>query len=47
MSTETIAEQVRRVTELTTKSPVQQFGDMSFISEPIGDFQGILEPTSQ
>merc|ERR1712084_147845 len=35
LSTETIAEQVKRVTKRTTKSPVQTFGDRSFIGETI------------
>ena len=42
-SVETLATQHTTVTEKTTRSPVQIFGDESFMSEPIGDFQGTTE----
>ena len=40
VTTETIAEQWNTVTQLTTRSPVQQFGTTAFDGEPIGNFQG-------
>ena len=45
-SVETLATQHTTVTEKTTRSPVQIFGDQSFMSEPIGDFQGTTEEMS-
>eukprot|EP00419_Tripos_fusus_P065470 CAMPEP_0172930270 /NCGR_PEP_ID=MMETSP1075-20121228/218903_1 /TAXON_ID=2916 /ORGANISM="Ceratium fusus, Strain PA161109" /LENGTH=482 /DNA_ID=CAMNT_0013791579 /DNA_START=126 /DNA_END=1571 /DNA_ORIENTATION=- len=39
MSMESIAEQVKRVTKRTFKSHVSTFGDVSFESEPIGNFE--------
>merc|ERR1711948_157583 len=40
IGTETIAQQVAKVTAAVTKSHVQQYGVKTFDSEPIGDFQG-------
>ena len=37
---ETLSQQASTVTDLTTRSPVQQFGASSFLDEPVGDFQG-------
>ena len=42
-SVETLSTQAGTVTELTTRSPVQQFGATSWLDEPIGDFQGVCE----
>jgi legumain len=39
LSSETLAEQISRVTKRTNKSHVEVFGDKSFINEPIGDFE--------
>lgn len=46
VSLETLQTQQTTVTDLTTKSPVCTFGDFSFLSEPIGDFQGVVAETS-
>jgi len=43
VSVETLATQTATVKELTTKSPVMVFGDLTFTSEAIGDFQGTTE----
>jgi len=45
--TETLQTQHDNVVATTTKSPVQKFGDFDFMSEPIGDFEGILTPNSK
>lgn len=37
---ETLLEQYNAVRDLTTKSPVLQWGDMSFESDSIGEFEG-------
>lgn len=42
LATESIKEQVQRVTTRTTKSHVMTFGDHSFEDEPIGDFERTL-----
>jgi legumain len=47
MGTETLDTQYHTVLTETTKSPVEIFGDLSFKSYPIGDFEGILTPNSQ
>ena len=39
-SVETLSQQYETVKTKTTMSPVCQFGDLSFLSEPIGDFEG-------
>ena len=39
-SIETLAQQQATIIAKTTASPVQKFGDQSFLSEPIGDFEG-------
>lgn len=39
-TTETLSQQYQTVKTKTTMSPVQQFGDLSFLDEPIGDFEG-------
>ena len=46
VNTETLQTQHDTVVELTTKSPVCEFGDFSFMSEPIGDFEGTTESAS-
>lgn len=43
VATETLKTQQATVIEKTTRSPVQVFGNTSFLSEPIGDFQGTCE----
>merc|ERR1719389_374753 len=43
VQTETVATQMSTVQQLTTRSPVQWFGDSSFTNLPIGDFQGDYE----
>ena len=43
VSTETLLTQQATVTKLTDRSPVCVFGNTSFLSEPIGDFQGTCE----
>lgn len=40
ISSETLEQQYETVLAKTTASPVQKFGDFSFMSEPIGDFEG-------
>ena len=40
LTIETLEEQFTTVKTKTTKSPVMRFGDTSFTSEPIGDFEG-------
>ena len=40
VSVETLQQQFDTVKTKTTKSPVMKFGDFSFMSEPIGDFEG-------
>ena len=45
VSVETIQVQHDTVKTLTNMSPVCEFGDMSFKSEVIGDFEGTLSPT--
>ena len=47
ISTETLATQQATVIKETTASPVQVFGDQSFLSEPIGDFEGALDEVAQ
>jgi len=39
---ETLLEQYNTVKTLTTKSPVLQWGDMSFENDSIGEFEGDL-----
>ena len=46
VASETLSTQQANVKAKTTMSPVQHFGDTSFLSEPIGDFQSTLEPSS-
>ena len=46
VASETLSTQHDNVKAKTTMSPVQVFGDQSFLSEPIGDFQSTLEPSS-
>jgi len=43
LTTETLKEQIARVTQLTNKSHVEVFGDKSFESEPIGNFETGLQ----
>jgi len=43
VATESLQTQQTTVIEKTTRSPVQVFGNTSFLSEPIGDFQGTCE----
>lgn len=40
VSVETLQEQFDTVVKETTASPAMKFGDFSFMSEPIGDFEG-------
>ena len=40
MDSETLEDQFNTVRTETTRSPVQKFGDFTFMSEPIGDFEG-------
>jgi legumain len=40
ISVETLEQQYETVKAKTTASPVLKFGDFSFMSEPIGDFEG-------
>merc|ERR1712151_1416738 len=40
ISSETVGQQVSKVVKAVTKSHVQQYGVVTFDSEPIGDFQG-------
>jgi len=42
ISVETLAQQYETVKKRTTASPVQQFGDLTFLDEPIGDFEGTI-----
>jgi len=42
ISSETLEQQYETVLAKTTASPVQKFGDFSFMSEPIGDFEGSI-----
>ena len=42
-SVETLSQQYETVKTKTTMSPVCQFGDLSFLSEPIGDFEGTCD----
>ena len=44
VASETLGTQHANVKAKTTLSPVQVFGDLSFLDEPIGDFQSTLEP---
>ena len=46
VTTETLATQVDTVTKLTTRSPVQQFGNKSFLNEVTGNFQGDFEASN-
>jgi legumain len=43
LSSETLAEQIDRVTKRTNESHVETFGDKSFINEPIGNFENKLQ----
>lgn len=43
VSVETLQEQFDTVLKETTASPVMKFGDFSFMSEPIGDFEGTVD----
>ena len=43
---ETLADQFTNVQNLTTASPVMKFGDFSFMSEPVADFEGINHGTA-
>ena len=43
LSTESLATQYATVQAKTTKSPTQQFGDLTWLQEPVGDFQGTCE----
>jgi legumain len=43
LSSETLAQQIDRVTKRTNKSHVESFGDKSFINEPIGNFEHKLQ----
>merc|ERR1712066_911879 len=43
LATETLKEQIARVTQLTNKSHVEAFGDKSFESEPLGNFETALQ----
>lgn len=40
VSIETLSQQYDTVKAKTTLSPVLKFGDLSFMDEPIGDFEG-------
>ena len=44
--TETLGNQYAVVKEKTTRSPVLKFGDFSFDSEPIGEFEGVVEDSA-
>jgi len=46
LSVETLKQQYETVKEKTTASPVQQFGNLSWLDEPVGDFQGICEDST-
>ena len=46
VASETLSTQHANVKAKTNMSPVQVFGDQSFLSEPIGDFQSTLEPNA-
>lgn len=46
VASETLSTQQVNVKAKTSMSPVQVFGDQSFLNEPIGDFQSTLEPNS-
>ena len=43
VSVETLEQQYETVVTKTTKSSVQKFGDFTFMSEPIGDFEGTCD----
>ena len=43
VSVETLNDQFETVLTLTTASPVMKFGDFSFMTEPIGDFEGTCD----
>ena len=43
VSIETLKEQFDTVVEKTDRSPVMKFGDFTFMSEAIGDFEGTTE----
>jgi len=45
IKTETLQEQFKNVKKLTTKSPVLQWGQTNFTSEPIADFQSNSDAT--
>ena len=47
ISTETLQTQQTTVISKTSASPVQTFGDFSFLDEAIGDFEGDLDNISQ
>ena len=40
VSVETLSQQYETVKQKTYLSPVEKFGDLSFMDEPIGDFEG-------
>lgn len=46
MNSETLEQQFQKVKTETTKSHVSRYGDTSFTSEPIGDFEGVVSVTS-
>ena len=43
LNVETLAEQAATVKRETTMSPVQQLGNLSWLNEPVGVFQGVCE----
>lgn len=46
LTQETLDAQYQTVKTETTMSPVCQFGDLTWLSEPVGDFQGVDDSTS-
>ena len=46
VSVETLQQQYETVLEKTTASPVLKFGDFDFMSDPIGEFEGITDDSS-
>ena len=46
MDSETLATQYQTVKTKTTRSPVLQFGDLSFQDDSIGTFEGMQDPTT-
>ena len=43
---EILKDQIANVTKAVTKSPVQVFGDSDIDSQPVGDFEGIVDSPS-